>query len=110
MAGTIEKGIVSSVDGYTARVVQSSEGSLVSPTLVIPWHLRDNGAIEKNVEVIYVTFTDQTGMILNRADGELEDLWLPSKEGEEKVNHVEHTHPREGEGDDTDKPNKVVIS
>lgn len=40
MAGYIEKGKITSIDGNTARVVPCNESGLVSAQVVIPWHMR----------------------------------------------------------------------
>lgn len=70
MAGYIEKGKITSIDGNTARVVPCSESGLVSAQVVVPWHLRGSaGELSKGTEVIYAVFDDQTGMLLMRADG-----------------------------------------
>lgn len=70
MAGYIEKGKITSIDGNTARVVPCNESGLVSAQVVIPWHMRGSaGNIAKGTEVIYAVFDDQTGVLLMRADG-----------------------------------------
>ena len=70
MAGYIEKGKITSIDGNTARVVPCNESGLVSAQVVIPWHMRGGaGNIGKGTEVIYAVFDDQTGVLLMRADG-----------------------------------------
>ena len=70
MAGYIEKGKITSIDGNTARVVPCNESGLVSAQVVIPWHMRgSSGNIAKGTEVIYAVFDDQTGVLLMRADG-----------------------------------------
>ena len=70
MAGYIEKGKITSIDGNTARVIPCNEYGLVSAQAVIPWHMRGaTGNIAKGTEVIYAVFDDQTGVLLMRADG-----------------------------------------
>ena len=70
MAGYIDKGKITSIDGNSVRVVPCNESGLVSARVVVPWHLRDSsGNLAKGTEVIYVIFDDQTGMLLGRADG-----------------------------------------
>ena len=70
MAGYIDKGKITSIDGNSVRVVPCNESGLVSARMVVPWHLRDSsGNLAKGTEVIYVIFDDQTGILLGRADG-----------------------------------------
>ena len=70
MAGYIDKGKITSIDGNSVRVVPCNESGLVSARVVVPWHLRNSsGNLAKGTEVIYVIFDDQTGMLLGRADG-----------------------------------------
>lgn len=85
--GNIEKGKITSIEGNTARVVPCSESRLVSAQVVVPAHLRSPGAIAKGTEVVYVTFGDQSGIILCRADGNLPDLQIGG------VSLTTHTHP-----------------
>lgn len=77
MAGTIDKGKITSVDGNVVRVVPCNESGLVSARVVVPWHLRGgSGNLKKGTEVIYAIFEDQTGILLGRADGDWGD-YLP---------------------------------
>ncbi|MBQ9229084.1 MAG: hypothetical protein IJ680_07680 [Paludibacteraceae bacterium] len=70
MAGQIDKGKITSIDGNVARVVPCNEPGLVSASVVIPWHLRGtSGNLSKGTEVVYALFEDQTGILLGRADG-----------------------------------------
>lgn len=70
MAGSIDKGKITSIDGNVARVVPCNESGLVSAAVVIPWHLRGaSGNLKKGTEVVYALFEDQTGILLGRADG-----------------------------------------
>ncbi len=70
MAGYIDKGKITSIDGNSVRVVPCNESGLVSARVVIPWHLRSNsGNLTKGTEVIYAIFDDQTGILIGRADG-----------------------------------------
>lgn len=76
--GIIDKGVIVSLSGeldasgdYTKAKVQSvfSEGTTTMP-LTIPTHLRGNkGMLKKGTEVVYTVFSDETGMILSRMDG-----------------------------------------
>lgn len=66
----ITKGRISSVtaDGKTAAVVPAFSGGVVSHSLVIPADLR--GKLETGTEVVYCAFSDGTGVIICRLDGE----------------------------------------
>lgn len=67
----VKKGKISTVegeDGELARVV-AEDGETVTMPLAVPKHLRGE-LTEKDTPVIYVEFTDYTGAILMRADGE----------------------------------------
>lgn len=73
MAGTINKGIILSIEqnGTRARVRSSAAEALVSRLVTIPWHLRGaTGNLKKGTEVVYVIFEDQTGILFSRMDGE----------------------------------------
>ena len=66
--GTIEKGTIASLNTAknTARV--QTKAGIVTNDLVIPWHLRgDSGNLAKGMEVVFVEFDDQTGILLGRA-------------------------------------------
>lgn len=68
--GTIEKGTIASMNTTinTARV--QTKAGIVTNDLVIPWHLRGgSGNLTKGMEVVFVEFDDQTGILLGRADG-----------------------------------------
>ncbi len=70
MAGYIDKGKITSIDGDSVRVVPCNESGLVSARVVVPWHLRNSsGNLAKGTEVVYVIFDDQTGILIGRADG-----------------------------------------
>lgn len=64
----VKKGIISAVqgDGYTATVTPP-DGGIVSPALVVPAHLV--GIVPAGTAVWYVVGDDNTGIILQRADG-----------------------------------------
>lgn len=69
--GTIDKGTIASVNTAknTARV--QTKAGIVTNDLVIPWHLRKgSGNLTKGIEVVFVEFDDQTGILLGRADGD----------------------------------------
>lgn len=69
--GEINKGVIASIDGNTARVVPSVASARPTAKIVVPWHLRGSaGNLQKGTEVIYVEFLDATGLLLGRADGE----------------------------------------
>lgn len=65
----IDKGIVSALQegGSKAEVVPSASGDTVTMPLVVPDLLRDNLAVGD--EVVYATFSDSTGIVLERMDG-----------------------------------------
>ena len=66
----IEKGVVANIDGNQARINTSS--GRVTPPIIIPRNLRSGaGSLQKGVEVVYVLFGDQTGIILGHMDGEV---------------------------------------
>lgn len=65
----IHKGQVSAVvDGGSSVMVAPYSGGAVTFPLVVPFFLI--GALPVNTAVVYVTFEDNTGIILARADGE----------------------------------------
>jgi hypothetical protein len=69
--GQINKGIIASIDGNTARVVPSDTSGRATLKITIPWHLRgEGGNLKKGVEVVYAEFDDSTGLLLGRADGD----------------------------------------
>lgn len=55
-----------------ARVLSEHSGGVVTKPLVIPHALR-GGALSKGTRVIFVEFSDRSGAILMRADGETSD-------------------------------------
>jgi len=56
MAGYIDKGKITSIDGNSVRVVPCNESGLVSARVVVPWHLRDSsGNLAKGTEVMGAT-------------------------------------------------------
>jgi len=68
--GTINKGTVAGIDGNTARVIPSDANGKPTAKLIIPWHLRGLGVLQKGTSVVYVEFDDATGLLLGRTDGE----------------------------------------
>lgn len=64
----VQKGLISSIsaDGTTA-VVTTYNGGAVSYALTVPFFLI--GALSVNTPVVYVSFDDNTGIILSRMDG-----------------------------------------
>ncbi len=69
--GTIDKGTIASLNTAknTARV--QTKAGIVTNDLVVPWHLRGgSGNLKKGMEVVFVEFDDQTGILLGRADGD----------------------------------------
>lgn len=69
--GQINKGTIASVSGNTARVVPIDASAKPTAKITIPWHLRGGaGNLKKGTEVVYVEFSDATGLLLGRADGE----------------------------------------
>lgn len=76
--GQINKGKIASISGNTARVVPVDATGRPTARITIPWHLRgDTGNLKKGTEVVYVEFSDSTGLLLGRADGEW-GAYLPS--------------------------------
>ena len=75
----LQKGIISTIEGPTdsngnytrARIEPEQAQGIVTRPLVIPFLLRgDSGKLEKGTEVVFVLFPDQTGLVVDRADGE----------------------------------------
>ena len=69
--GTIDKGTIASLNTAknTARV--QTKAGIVTNDLVVPWHLRGgSGNLKKGMEVVFVEFDDQTGILIGRADGD----------------------------------------
>lgn len=66
----IDKGRISAIaeDGKTATVVPDFDGASVTVPLVIPYFLA--GCLTVKTPVVYVTFQDNTGVILCRMDGD----------------------------------------
>lgn len=66
----IDKGVISALkdDGRKAEVVPSRSKDAVTAPLVVPVLLQGN--LQPNTEVVYVVFDDNTGMILDRLDGQ----------------------------------------
>lgn len=71
MAGQICKGTIATIGGNMARVVPLDKEDKATPKLVVPWHLRgDTGELEVGDEVVYAEFSDGTGILLGRMDGD----------------------------------------
>ena len=75
----IQKGKISTIEGpddkngnkTRARVIPEQGDGVVTKPLVIDSCIRgQNGMLEKGTEVVFSVFSDQTGIILARADGE----------------------------------------
>lgn len=64
----IDKGIISTVNGNKATVIPSFSASPVSPELVIPFFLIR--CLQVGMEVVYVQWPDNTGLVLARMDGD----------------------------------------
>lgn len=69
---TLELPLDSDGNYSMARVIAEQRGGIITKPLVIPRGLR-NGALTKGTKVIFVEFSDRTGAILMRADGEYAD-------------------------------------
>lgn len=75
--GNVQRGEVSTLeqpldeDGnfLSARVIAEGRGGIITRPLTIPSALRSK--LKKGDNVIFVEFSDRTGVILMRADGEL---------------------------------------
>ena len=81
---SIFKGKISTIEGPTdrngnltrARVIPAQADGVVTKPLVIASQLRgEEGNLNKGTEVVYTVFSDQTGIILSRADGEGGNSW-----------------------------------
>lgn len=66
--GHVKKGTVAGIAEKTARIISADPKETVSISITIPKKLRDS--LDKGIEVIYAEFSDHTGIILCRADGE----------------------------------------
>lgn len=94
--GQINKGTIAIIDGNMARVVPSDKGARTTAKIVIPWHLRGaSGNLKKGTPVVYVEFSDGTGLLLGRADGDW-GAYLPSLSAgsltDSGVRLASHTH------------------
>lgn len=68
----LQKGKISTIEGNTARVVPEQVDSTITNPLTIYAPLRGAaGNLKKGTEVVFVVFPDRSGLILCRADGEL---------------------------------------
>lgn len=67
-ASYIDKGVISTVKGSTATVIPSFSESPVSVELVVPFFLVR--CLEVGMEVVYVQWPDNTGLVLARMDGD----------------------------------------
>lgn len=69
--GTIEKGVILSVEGNKARVQAADASGTSTKQIVIHTSIRGaRGRLQKGTEVVYALFNDSSGLILARADGE----------------------------------------
>ncbi len=75
----IQKGKISTIEGpadrngnYTrARVIPEQADGVVTKPLVIASQLRgESGNLTKGTEVVFAVFSDQSGIIFSRTDGE----------------------------------------
>lgn len=66
--GNVKKGTIAGITGNDARIIPVDPKETVSISITIPKKLREK--LDKGVEVIYAEFSDHTGIILCRADGE----------------------------------------
>lgn len=75
----IQKGKISTIEGPTdrngnytrARVIPEHADGVVTKPLVIASQLRGkSGNLTKGTEVVFAAFSDQSGIILSRTDGE----------------------------------------
>ena len=75
----IQKGKISTIDGPAdengnstrARVIPEQSDGVVTKPLVIASNLRGTaGKLTKGTEVVFAVFSDQSGIIFSRADGE----------------------------------------
>lgn len=72
MEGRILKGVISTIEGNIASINPVDAPRYTSSGIVIPQHLRNTEYIthiSKGDKVIYVEFWDNTGIIMERADG-----------------------------------------
>ena len=67
-ASYIDKGVISTVSGAKATVIPSFSDSPVSVELVVPFFLVR--CLQVGMEVVYVQWPDNTGLLLARMDGE----------------------------------------
>lgn len=62
MDGTINKGVILSIEGNTAKVAPMKDTRLVSPNIQIADNI-DEATLKKGAAVAYVCFEDDTGLI-----------------------------------------------
>ena len=62
MDGTINKGVILSIEGNTAKVAPMKDTRLVSPNIQIADNI-DAATLKKGAAVAYVCFEDDTGLI-----------------------------------------------
>ena len=97
--GTINKGTIATVNHDENTATVQTLSGIVTNDLVVPWHLRkDSGKLEKGMEVIYVEFEDQTGLILSRADGDwcyhfIKSITIDGDAMADDISLKNHTHP-----------------
>lgn len=103
--GQISKGKIAGIVGNMARVVPSDASAKPTAKITIPWHLRgDTGKLKKGTEVVYVEFSDSTGLLLGRADGEWGEYIPTLKTDDVKAGSVSlknHRHGGVTSGNDT---------
>jgi hypothetical protein len=75
----IQKGKISTIEGpldkngnqTRARIIpEQSDGIVTKPLVIIDTLRGDAGNLTKGTDVVFVVFSDQSGIILSRADGE----------------------------------------
>lgn len=62
MDGIINKGVILSVEGKTAKVAPMKDTRLVSPNIQIADNI-DTAKLKKGTAVAYVCFEDDTGLV-----------------------------------------------
>lgn len=68
----LQKGYISTIEGNTAKVVPDQVDGTVTKPLAIHASLRGSaGNLKKGTAVVFVVFPDRSGLIISRADGEI---------------------------------------
>lgn len=79
MVGQILKGRLSSIDQDKHLCKVQTEDHMVTHDIVIPFYLRrESGDLQKDQEVIFALFGDNTGILLHRMDGDWEYTTIKS--------------------------------